>query len=123
MPVPLYVLDTGILLALLRGKQLGQYIDTTFQLRHQPNKPLICAVTKGEIGSLARQFGWQAAKRQALALLLQNDVVSVDIDLPAILDAYEEIDWVSLKQPGGTKTWVRMISGSQPRPRPLGQPC
>lgn len=97
----LYLLDTGILVALIRGKLLGQFIDSTYQLRTQPYKPLICAVTKGEIRSLARQFGWGTAKRQELLQLLQNGLVSVDLDQPAIMDAYEEIDWVSLNKPDG----------------------
>jgi tRNA(fMet)-specific endonuclease VapC len=33
--------------------------------------------------------------------LLQNDVVSLDIDEPAIMDAYEEIDCYSLSHPVG----------------------
>ncbi len=101
MAVPLFLLDTNILVALIRGGQLGQYIDTTYQLRGQPYKPLICVVTKGEVLSLARQFGWQAAKLQALAQLLQNDVVVVDIDQTAVIDAYVEIEWVSHNHPVG----------------------
>jgi hypothetical protein len=33
MAPPVYLLDTNILLALVRGKDLGQYIDATFHLR------------------------------------------------------------------------------------------
>ena len=101
MAAPLYLLDTNILVALIRNGPLGQYIDATYPLRHQANKALISAVTKGEIRSLARQFKWGQAKRQTLALLVQNDLVSVEIDQPAIMDAYEEIDWFSLSHPVG----------------------
>lgn len=101
MAAPLYLLDTNILVAYIRAGPLGQYIDATYSLRHQPNKPLISAVTKGEIRSLARQFGWGPAKRQALADLLQNELVSIEIDQPAIMDAYEEIDHYSLTHPVG----------------------
>lgn len=107
-----YLLDTNILVALIRGGALGRFIDATYQLRHQPNKPLISAVTKGEVRSLARQFKWGAAKRQTLIQLLQNEVVSLDIDHPAIMDAYEEIDWFSLShsvgayQMGKNDLWI-----------------
>jgi predicted nucleic acid-binding protein len=103
MASPLYLLDTNILVALIRAGPLGQFIDATYQLRGQPHKPLICAVTKGEVRSLARLFGWGSGKRQALLDLVQNELVSVDIDQPAILDAYEELDWVSLNWPGGAR--------------------
>jgi len=103
MANPLYLLDSNILVAFIRGQLRGQYIDRTYQLRGQPYKPLICAVTKGEILSLARQFGWGSAKHRALAQLLQNDVVSVDIDQPAVLDAYVEIEWFSLRYSGGAR--------------------
>jgi tRNA(fMet)-specific endonuclease VapC len=96
-----YLLDTNILVALIRGGPLGQFIDATYQLRHQPNKPLISAVTKGEIRSLARRLQWGTAKRQSLIQLLQNEVVSLEIDHPAIMDAYEEIDCFSLSHPLG----------------------
>jgi predicted nucleic acid-binding protein len=86
MASPLYLLDTNILLALIRNGPLGQYLDATYPLRHQPNKSLISAVTKGEIRSLAQQFKWGQAKRHTLAQLLQNDLVSVEIDQPAIME-------------------------------------
>src|SRR4051812_37742144 len=105
MAAPLYLLDTGILVLLIRGGPLGQYIDTRYQLRHQPIKPLISAVSKGEIRSIARRAKtpWSAAKRQTLADLL-NEVVSVEIDQPAIMAAYEDIEYFSVKQPGGGLT-------------------
>ena len=66
MPPPVYLLDTNILLHLIRGKSTGVYIDATFQLRQQLYTPLICVVTHGEIWSLARENGWGQAKRLAL---------------------------------------------------------
>src|SRR5262249_11886634 len=67
MATTLYLLDTNILVALIRGQILGQYIDRTYQLRGQSYK------------------------------------VSVDIDQPAVLDAYVEFEWFSLRHPGGAR--------------------
>lgn len=39
MAAPLYLLDTNILVAFIRAGALGQYIEATYQLRHQPTKP------------------------------------------------------------------------------------
>jgi tRNA(fMet)-specific endonuclease VapC len=57
MTPPLYLLDTNILLHLIRGKATGAYIDSTYQLQKQPHTPLICIVTHGEIWTLARENG------------------------------------------------------------------
>src|SRR4051812_27977883 len=97
-----YLLDTNILLALIRNNVLGQYIDATYRLRGRLDKPLISAVTKGETRALARQFGWGAARTRTLTDLLTNEVLSVEIDRPDIIDAYVEVDWHSYSYPGGS---------------------
>lgn len=96
----LHLLDTNVLLALIRGKALGRYIDASFNLRTQPQRPLVCIVSHGEIWALARQNRWGAAKRAALENML-NNLVPVDINHPAVIDAYVEIDDASRRQPKG----------------------
>ena len=53
-----YLLDTNILLHLLRGKELGQSIDQRFSLRSTIANCIIPVVTVGEMESLARKFKW-----------------------------------------------------------------
>jgi hypothetical protein len=43
------LLDTNILLALVRDKELGKRISTQFGLESAVHRPLICIVTIGEI--------------------------------------------------------------------------
>ncbi len=85
MPAPLYLLDTNILLHLIRGKATGAYIDATYQLRNQTYTPLICIVTHGEIWTLAKENGWGSAKRLALEVMLSN-LVTVDIHSDPVID-------------------------------------
>ncbi len=100
MATPLYLLDTSILLHLIRGKSTGQHIDATFQLRHQVYTPLICIVSHGEIWSLARGNGWGPQKRLALDVMLGN-LVTVDIHSDQVIDAYVEIEDASRNVPAG----------------------
>src|SRR5258708_27068170 len=91
IPAPVYLLDTNILLHLIRGKYTGLHIEATFQLRKQLYTPFICVVTHGEIWSLARENGWGQAKRRALEVMLSN-LVTVDINVDQVFEAYVEIE-------------------------------
>lgn len=91
---PLHLLDTNVLVALIRAGVLGQHIDATFQPRQARFKPLVSVVSVGEIYSLARQFGWGPKKIAEVTKLLENLVVE-DINAPEILAAYGEIDHAS----------------------------
>ena len=82
------------------GKSTGVYIDATFQLRQQLYTPLICVVTHGEIWSLARENGWGQAKRLALEVMLSN-LVTVDINVDQVFDAYVDVEEASRKARGG----------------------
>src|SRR6516165_8605164 len=103
-----YLLDTGVVVALLRGKRLGKYIEHRFGLLGSLNRCLISVVTVGELLSLARQFGWGSAKRQELQEVL-DEIVWIDINQPDILDAYGEIDHYSHTQGikmGKNDVWI-----------------
>jgi len=100
MPSPLYLLDTNIILALVRDRQFGKFIQSTYGVMHQSDRPLLCIVSEGEIRSLAAQFGWGAVRMQALEqLLLDADVV--DLSQPGLVQAYVEIELASLAHPPG----------------------
>jgi tRNA(fMet)-specific endonuclease VapC len=86
-----YLLDTNIVLALMRSNPLGRFIETTYGLRAALNRSLISVATVGEMLSLARQFDWGKTKVTDLEALL-NQLVWIDINHPQILDAYGELD-------------------------------
>lgn len=54
----LFVLDTGILLGYIRGAGYAEYVEKRFRVNEPPNIAVISTVSKGEIYSLAIQFGW-----------------------------------------------------------------
>lgn len=103
-----YLLDTNVLVALIRANVLGETIDRQFGLRAALNRSMICVVTAGEMLSLARQFGWRQKKIEELQALL-DEVVWIDINHPDILDAYGEIDYASRTQGqkmGKNDVWI-----------------
>jgi predicted nucleic acid-binding protein len=83
------LLDTSILVHLLRDNETGRRIDEQFQIRRRTDRPLISIVTVGECLSLARQFGWGASRVAALEALL-SELVVVPIDSRPILERFGE---------------------------------
>lgn len=60
MPLPGgYLLDTNIILALVRGNTLGLYIDGSYGLTQSLNSFAISVVTVGEMFALAEKFKLQ----------------------------------------------------------------
>jgi tRNA(fMet)-specific endonuclease VapC len=53
----LLLLDTSVILHLLRGKATGLAIDTAYGLRTRAERPLVSVVSVGEILSFATQRG------------------------------------------------------------------
>ncbi len=103
-----YLLDTNVVLALIRANPLGQFLDHQYRLRAALSRSMICVVTVGEMLSLVRQFGWGQTKRDELERLL-DEVVWLDINRPDILDAYGEVDHFSLTQGhklGKNDAWI-----------------
>lgn len=94
MALPALLIDTNVLVACVRGGNLGKYIATQYNLKSGAFDPLICVVSVGEILSLARKFEWGASRVSAMEALLERLVV-IDINAPAILKAYSEIDHFS----------------------------
>jgi predicted nucleic acid-binding protein len=98
----LFLLDTNIVLVLVRGGPLGAFVEKRFGLRSAKQRPLISVVTHGEIRVLARLNGWGERKMKALDNAL-NNLVTVDINHPSVLEAYVEIDLFSQKHPRGAR--------------------
>src|SRR5947209_19762900 len=112
MPLPGgYLLDTNIIVALLRQNDLGQFIAATYRL--SPVQPLpVCIVTVGELYALANKFAWGPARRAALAALLAI-CIRVDIRDPRILTTYGDVDAWSLAQGykvGKNDLWIAAAS-------------
>ncbi len=102
MTETLYLLDTNIVLTLVRGNSLAAFIDAEFGLRSAKIRPMICVVTHGEVRVLAARNEWGDSKLAALENALDN-LVTVDINHPDIFDAYVAIDLYSQKHPAGAR--------------------
>lgn len=94
---PLYLLDTSVLLALLRAGVLGEYILANFDLYSLEQPPIISVVTEGEMRSLALRLGWKAPRQRALEELLGRLTI-VPIPIAGLIEAYTEIDVYSLSK-------------------------
>ena len=97
-----YLLDTNVLLVLVRGGMEGATLDERFGLSTASVRPLICIVTQGEIRSLARRNGWGERRLSALEHAL-SDVVTVELGHPGVIDAYVELDLASQSHPDGAR--------------------
>ncbi|HYI11627.1 MAG TPA: type II toxin-antitoxin system VapC family toxin [Thermoanaerobaculia bacterium] len=85
----LLLLDTNIVIHLIRDNEVAKRVDASFHLRHRTDRPLISIVTVGECLSLVRQFGWGATKVEALEALLR-ELVIVPLDSRPILERFGE---------------------------------
>lgn len=90
-----FVLDTGVVLGYIRAAGYAEYVEKKYAPFVPPNIPLISVVSKGEIYSLAKQFGWGSGKLKTLDELLRK-LPTVDISHEQIIQRYAEIDAFSL---------------------------
>lgn len=86
-----FLLDTSILLHLIRGNATGQAVDAAYGLRTNPQRPLISIITVGEALALATRLRWGTGKQQRLLERL-GELVIADIRRESILQRYAEID-------------------------------
>lgn len=93
-PTTAYLLDTNILVLLIRGKAVGQAVARNFGLLAGSVRSLISVVTVGEMKALVRKWGWGPQKVAALDQLLGR-VIWVDINHPDVLSAYADLDHTS----------------------------
>jgi tRNA(fMet)-specific endonuclease VapC len=103
-----YVLDTNIVLALLRNNQLGKAVDQAYALSGSLSRNFVCVVSVGELLSLAELAKWAAQKRSQLEASLQ-ELVWIDINDRLVLDAYASIDSYSLsigRTMGKNDLWI-----------------
>jgi len=88
-----YVYDTNILVYKIREHQSIETLEEQINLDDSHLK-IISIVTKGEMESLAVQFGWGEKKLEKLRELL-NQFLIVPIDSQQIVNAYVELDTFS----------------------------
>jgi tRNA(fMet)-specific endonuclease VapC len=98
----LYLLDTNIVLTLVRGNALAAFIDRKFGLRASKVRSLVSIVSHAEVRVIAGRNGWGEAKLAALQNALDN-LVTIDISHPVVLDAYVQIDLYSQSHPDGAR--------------------
>lgn len=91
MTIPKILIDTNILIHLVRDNWIGRSIDSRFGLRGREKRPLVSVITIGEALALAKKLSWGPAKIAALEDLFWTLVV-VDIS-DEILDLYAEVDF------------------------------
>lgn len=87
----LVLLDTSLLIHLLRATAVGARAESDHSLRSRSERPLISIVTVGEALAFARKRGWGSAKSTKLHEQLQQLVI-VDINSSNVLDHYVEFD-------------------------------
>jgi tRNA(fMet)-specific endonuclease VapC len=97
-----YLLDTNVVLQLLRGNTLGKYLAGTFGLMDAVNRPLVSIVTHGELLVIADRNKWGSDKLAALRTAMDN-LVTIDLNHRAVLAAYVEVQRFSRMRVGGAR--------------------
>lgn len=97
-----YLLDTTVVLALVRGRELGAHIESTYKLREALARPFVCVVSHAEAQVIARRNGWGESRLEARATTLSN-LVTVDIRSGPMVDAYVAIELASQAHPAGSR--------------------
>ena len=86
-----YLLDTNIVLHLIRESSLSKQLRTDYSLFKVPQRLFVSVVVEGELESLALQNQWGNAKMTELNNYLQA-LITVDIRINSIIKRYAEID-------------------------------
>lgn len=104
----LLLLDTSVVLHVMRGKATGEALDRSFGLRARPDRPLLSLISVGELLAFANQRGWGGAKVERLQELIQELVV-VDVRYQLVMDRYAEIDTYMVRHGhvvGDNDVWI-----------------
>ena len=84
------LLDTCALIFILRGSPIGENIIQAHKLDERKDKPLVSAVSAGELLALLSDWNWGEKKIQAAKDLLRKFVL-VPVTTGPIKDAYGEL--------------------------------
>ena len=98
-----FLLDTNMLLGFVREAPWAIKARADYSLGDSETMVFTSVICRGEILALAEKNGWGAKRRTRLDDVLET-IPTLDIDQPAILDAYARIDaWThgkSVASPG-----------------------
>jgi predicted nucleic acid-binding protein len=83
----LLILDTNVLVHLLRNDSTGQALEAKFKLSARTERPLLCSVVEGELRGLSDWWGWGAARIAKLDLTL-SQLVRVSAGEPEVVRCY-----------------------------------
>ncbi len=97
-----YVLDTSVVLNLIRGNALGKKIDQAFGLTSAFHRQLVSIVTEAELWVMADRNDWGSEKRAALQHALDSLVI-IPIDSKDMVQAYVDISTVDLAAAAGAR--------------------
>ena len=102
------IYDTNILVHLVRSDRVGERIKAKYSPLIVDPRPSICAVTEGELRSLAYQWGWGRQKRDQMEFLL-GYFWQLPFEMPEMFEAYALIDSFSEKNGysmGKNDVWI-----------------
>ncbi|WP_437967185.1 type II toxin-antitoxin system VapC family toxin [Sorangium sp. So ce260] len=83
----LVLLDTVVVLHLVRGNETGGRIDAAMGLSARAERPFISIITVGEALGFAQYRGWGPDKTERLRAYLEQ-FVAIDINDEAVFEAY-----------------------------------
>lgn len=86
-----YLLDTGIVIELMKQTALGRFVDRKFGLGAGLSRNVISVVTVGEALVAAEMLKWGSERKEELWTLL-NQIEWIDINDRMIFEAYALID-------------------------------
>ena len=107
-----YLLDTNIVVALVRDNALGKYLDQTYRLTAGGHAFFIPFVVVGELLALGLKWGWGTTRRSRLTKALML-FTRLDFSGDAILNAYAEIDRQSASRGvdmGKNDLWIAAVT-------------
>ena len=97
MAATAYLLDTNIVIYLLRGKEVGETIDAAYGFRAGRTTAIVSVVTVGELRAFAMLAGWGEKKQESLRKLLEQ-IVQLSISREGILDAYARVEYYTQRE-------------------------
>lgn len=84
------LLDTNILVHILRGQAAGKWLIDTYRLRRSGERPRVCDVSLGELLALAKKWNWKP-ERRAEVFELSQSFLRIGISNLTIMEEYARL--------------------------------